>query len=316
MVSACSRSTMRARRLRREREPAPEQIFGVGIAGLGDRLHLRQRGRALRRADRQRDDLAVPDVGQRRRDRQIVEVDASGHHLGEGLDRSAERDVLDVDAGGKAQPLRGPVRGRAETGGCEVQHAGLRLGRRDQIADRLPALRRRGHQHARLHAEQRHRREIAERIVGQRLVQHDVGALRRRQQQDRVAVRLGLRDGGGADGAAAARPVFQHESLADLLRHLVEHDAGDGVAGVACAETALMVLIGRVGQLSASAGLKVTGLRVKRTALAKAPRKARTEAIFSSLGSCRSSDRLPGHDIPPVAGRIRESPCSPAMPSA
>ena len=93
-------------------------------------------------------------------------------------------------------------------------------------------------QHARLDSEQDHRREIAQWIVRQGLVQHDVRAQRGRVQQDRVAVRVGLCHEGGADHPAAARPVLDHEGLAELLRHLVEHDASDDVVGIARGERA------------------------------------------------------------------------------
>jgi hypothetical protein len=87
------------------RASPPEQILRVRIAGFHYRRNSRQHRRAFRGAHRQRHDLAVPDIRQRRRDRQIVEVDASGHHFGEGFDRTSERNVLDVDAGRQPQPL-------------------------------------------------------------------------------------------------------------------------------------------------------------------------------------------------------------------
>ena len=105
---------------------------------------------------------------QRRRDRQIIEVDAARHHLGECLDRAAERDVLDVDVGGEPQALGRHVRGGADARGGEIQRAGLRLGRGDEIGDGLVAFRRCRDQHARLDSEQDHRREIPQRIVRQR----------------------------------------------------------------------------------------------------------------------------------------------------
>jgi hypothetical protein len=57
-------------------------------------------------------------------------------------------------------------------------------------------------------------------------------------QQDRVAVRLRLRHRGGPDTAAATRLVLDDKGLAELPRHLVEHDAPDDVVGVAGGERA------------------------------------------------------------------------------
>ena len=227
-----------ARGLRRHGDAAPEQILRAGIARFHHRRHVWQGRRPFRRAHRQRHHLAVPARLQRRRDRQVVVVDAAGHHLGEGLDRTAERNVLHVDAGRDLEPLRRPVRGGSEPGGGEVQHARVRLGGGDEVGERPPAFRGRGDQHARLHAEHGHRNEIVHGIVGQRLVERDGGALRGGQQQERVAVGIGLGCRGGSDRAAGAGAVLDHERLADLPSHLIEHDARDGIAGVAGAHRA------------------------------------------------------------------------------
>ena len=137
-----------------------------------------------------------------------------------------------------SQPLAGPVRGGAEAGGGEVQRARVSLGGGHQLGDGRPAFRRCGDQHARLQAEQRDRNEIVQRVVGQTLVQGDGRALRGRQQQDGVAVRIGLGGRGGSDRPSGASAVLDHEGLADLLRHLIEHDARNGIGGVACAHRA------------------------------------------------------------------------------
>jgi hypothetical protein len=105
-------------------------------------------------------------------------------------------------------------------------------------SERRPAFRGRGDQHARLHAEHGNRNEVVDRIVGQRLVERGGGTLRGGQQQDGVTVGIGLGGRGGADRAAGAGAVLDHEGLADLLRHLIEHDARDGVGGVAGAHRA------------------------------------------------------------------------------
>jgi hypothetical protein len=59
-----------------------------------------------------------------------------------------------------------------------------------------------------------------------------------RQQQDGVAVLIGLGGRGGSDRPSGASAVLDHEGLADLLRHLIEHDARNGIGGVACAHRA------------------------------------------------------------------------------
>jgi hypothetical protein len=54
--------------------------------------------------------------------------------------------------------------------------------------------------------------------------------------QHGVAVGRGFRDGIGADGAARAGPVLDHDGLAKLSADLVHHDARDDIAGAAGAE--------------------------------------------------------------------------------
>ena len=51
-----------------------------------------------------------------------------------------------------------------------------------------------------------------------------------------VAVGRGGGDGAGADGAARAGAVVDHDGLADLRGHLLEHDARDDVDRAACGE--------------------------------------------------------------------------------
>jgi len=46
-----------------------------------------------------------------------------------------------------------------------------------------------------------------------------------------MAVRRGLGDHVGADRTTGPRPILDHEGLPDLLTNLLEHRAGDDVAG-------------------------------------------------------------------------------------
>ena len=46
-----------------------------------------------------------------------------------------------------------------------------------------------------------------------------------------MAVRRGLGDHVGADRTTGPRPILDHEGLPDLLANLLEHSAGDDVAG-------------------------------------------------------------------------------------
>src|SRR5262249_56299459 len=57
-------------------------------------------------------------------------------------------------------------------------------------------------------------------------------------QENGVAVRIGLRNHGSADRSSATGLVFDHEGVAQLSRNLIQHDARDGVVGIACGEWA------------------------------------------------------------------------------
>ena len=69
-------------------------------------------------------------------------------------------------------------------------------------------------------------------------MQDDSRTQRSGMQEERVAVGSGVGDYGGADGAAAARPVLDNDGLPDPPRYLVEHNACNDLVGRACAEWA------------------------------------------------------------------------------
>ncbi|MNT16371.1 hypothetical protein D3C72_1514710 [compost metagenome] len=63
-----------------------------------------------------------------------------------------------------------------------------------------------------------HRRELRVGVIGQRFVKAGIdGRHARGGHQHGVAVGLGVRHRGGADGAARAWPVLDHDALAPLL---------------------------------------------------------------------------------------------------
>ena len=74
-------------------------------------------------------------------------------------------------------------------------------------------------------AERNDRREIAHRVVGQLGVGRRRDGVHRRVDEQRVAVRLRLRDRRHAERAAGTGPGLVDDGLADLARHVVEHRA-------------------------------------------------------------------------------------------
>ena len=107
---------------------------------------------------------------------------------------------------------------------------GIGLGVPQQVRDRLDRQVLVDDQHERHAADQRHRREILDRIVGQRLVHGRTDRHRTAAGHiEQVAVRRGLGAGRGADGRAAAGTVLDHDRLAEPLRQLRLGDTGQRV---------------------------------------------------------------------------------------
>ena len=81
---------------------------------------------------------------------------------------------------------------------------------------------------------ERDRREVPNRIEGHFGEEARVDRERpRRTHQDRVAVGRGLGDEVGADVAARARPVVDHDLLREALGELLRDDASDDVGAAA-----------------------------------------------------------------------------------
>jgi hypothetical protein len=75
---------------------------------------------------------------------------------------------------------------------------------------------------------------MVKRIVAQRLVQRHVGGDRAKAPADqRITVGRRLCPGGSSGIAAGTRAVVDDDGPPHRLRHLVEHDAADHVAGAA-----------------------------------------------------------------------------------
>ncbi|MGY3224149.1 hypothetical protein ACVIM5_004756 [Bradyrhizobium sp. USDA 4512] len=135
----------------------------------------------------------------------------------------------DVDLGRQLEQFAGEMRQAAGAGGGEVQLARLRPGERDQFVH-VPRRHVGGdHQHLRHGRDQRHRREILQRVVGNPL---HAGADRQRagaRDRHRVAVGRRLRDRVGAEHAALAGAVVDDHGLPCELRDLLPDHPRDDV---------------------------------------------------------------------------------------
>ena len=156
-------------------------------------------------------------------------VDAAGNDVVERGCRAAIGHVGHLDPGHALEQFACHVRRRAGAGRRVGELALLLLGVGDEFLHRLC---RRGVRHAHVEGEahqQRDRRKIGERVVGERAVERAVDRQRRTPDQHRVAVRVGPRDHLGADIGAGAAFVLDHDLLAPRLGKRIGDDAGDGV---------------------------------------------------------------------------------------
>ncbi len=101
-----------------------------------------------------------------------------------------------------------------------VQLAGLRLRERDQLAHAVCAGRRVHHQHGRHGGDQRDRREVLAEIERQVRRHRRVDHVGDRAEKQRVAVLRRARRIFGRDVARRARPVLDHELLAERIAQM------------------------------------------------------------------------------------------------
>ena len=145
------------------------------------------------------------------------------------------RHMHDVDARHHFQQLAAEMRRCAVAPRRVVELAGLRLRERDELLQRFRRHLRVRHQNHRRGRKQADRHEVLERVVGQRLearVHGDRGV----GHHQRVAVGRCLRDRVHADDAAPARPVLDHQRLAERLADQRLDDAREIIGAAARAE--------------------------------------------------------------------------------
>ena len=171
---------------------------------------------------------------QRRRDGGELHLQPAGDHVGHRLGRSLVGHVGEVDAGHGGEQRGGEMREARHAGRAVVERAGLGLGQRDQLGDVVHREPRIDHQHIGRGADHHDRREILDRIVRQVSAQTHRHRVRARGgDADRVAVGRRLGDRVGADIAAGADPVVDHDLLAQPGPQPLRQDARDDVGAAA-----------------------------------------------------------------------------------
>ena len=165
-------------------------------------------------------------------DRREEKIDPPGRDIGDGLAGALERHLRRLETGAQAQPLGRQVAGAAGTERGVKQRIGFRLRLGHQVLERLEAAGRHDHDVGQI-AERHHRAQIAQRVVGQRLVRIGRDRDARGGDQHGVAVGRCFRGRRDADDVRRARLVLGDDGLPDLPAYLLHHDARGDVEGAA-----------------------------------------------------------------------------------
>ena len=129
--------------------------------GLLGGLDLRDCGRAVPAADRERLELLVLDERHRHKQRREQEIGAARHDFSRRLLRALERHMDSFEARAEAEALGVEMGGVAGAGRGVVYGSGLGFGSTHQIVNGLVALLRLHHENGRYVAEGNDRAEIA-----------------------------------------------------------------------------------------------------------------------------------------------------------
>ena len=139
----------------------------------------------------------------------------------------------DIDVGRQLEQFARQMRQAAGTGRGEIQFPRLRLGERDQFLHVPGGEVGRDYQHLGHGGDQRHRREILQRIIGDLFHARADSERARTRDCDGVTVGWGLGDRVGAEHAALAAAVVDQHRLLGNLGHALSDHARDNVIGAA-----------------------------------------------------------------------------------
>ena len=172
--------------------------------------------------------LPAETLAMRGRDRRERHRDMPAEQIGQRRAGAFVGNMHQRDAGRAGEIFAGDVAGGAGAGRAEIDLAGIGLRIGDQLGNGFGGKRRMHHQRIRRVADQADRRKILARIVAGILVERRSDRERAGvAKQQRVAVGIAFRDRLGADGAAGAGPVVDHDLLAEQFAHLVGNAAAD-----------------------------------------------------------------------------------------
>jgi len=210
-------------------------VFGCAKSQPGARLvsrhkitdgrNFRKRIRTLCSRHRQGAEFAGPDVFDRRGHGGEHDVHLPREEVGECGRRAAVRHVVHVDAGHHLEQLARNVGATADAGRGHIDFAGIGFGVGDEVGNCLGRNRWVQHQDVGVANDASDRRDIADKIVIELVVERRVDRVRRADQEQRIAVGGRTHDRLGADIGAGARAVLDDELLTEPLRQPLAHQA-------------------------------------------------------------------------------------------
>jgi hypothetical protein len=179
----------------------------------------------------------------------------AGHHL-----ELLAREVADAAGPGRTH--------------VDLARIGFRVG--DELRHRFRRYRWVDRHHQRRSADPGDWHNVAQEIEAEIVVECGIGRVVRAGQKQRVAIRPRVDDGVGGKISRGARPVLDHEGLAEAFRQPLSHQAGDEIVAAAGSESD-----------DPTDGPRRIGLRRHRSRENRERRRARCEAQKSAAGKLR-----------------------------
>jgi hypothetical protein len=157
----------------------------------------------------------------------------AAQQVDQGQSRAAIRHVPHVDAGHRFEHFGRDVRDRSDPARSEIEFPGIGLCIGDQFRNAVHRDRRIDLEHVGHAEDAGNGSEVMQEIEFQIPVKRGIGRIGGRREQERVAVGRRFRDEFGADVAAGARFIVEHERLAEFFRKPLRKHASDHVGRAA-----------------------------------------------------------------------------------
>ena len=210
-----------------------QELELVARDGFGDGRQAGQHGRRLHGAKRDGFELAASDLAEHGRRVLELHLNAARNEVDQRRPGAAIGDMGEIDAGQRLEQLRRKEVEGADARGAVADRARLFPRALDQIADRGDGKILVDDQHGGTGRDLHDRREVAQHVIGDVLLDVRVDGDRRRCAEQRGAIGRRFRGLAGADRAAGAADVLNDDRGLQLLLKRLAEDAGDRVGAAA-----------------------------------------------------------------------------------